>query len=576
MIKRITLVILVFIFAFLAGNLAKAADVNGYTAQYECRADGPNCNVDVDTYTTAACAQTITTADSLSTIESKLDTGSSPICVTNGDYTGKGTIDITASGTSGAYRVMRYYRSGDTDDDPWDQTSGNQAKFNYLNITGQYWIIHRLTFPELVASGTNRIGVGGRNIINRNYIRGGGSSEACYSAISTEGYTNGYLVVQNNVIGGLRRCTGGSPVAVQLEDGNDYRVVNNEIFDWCEHPIQVGYNGTPQMTGVVIENNDLYVDSTYYAGDGDAAAGWLISVKNSATAASPTQIIQNRLWGTRPQDGAVCGTPDSGHAMGFNASDGADNSYHIVKNNIIMDSQGAIAGYNYTISNISIIGNLIYKIGEYATDQYITGISFYDMSATEVYLNTFILNESGPNSDNGVLGQWNSSLDIRCNTFISSERSSTDSVAASSIMDYNVFLDSTIKTFNGTATNIDKTVSTRANSTAYNLNDYIRTTATAPADGTAGDFIYKVTTAGTSDSTPPSYTTTLGGSTTDGTMVVKAVRGPSSFYRKLRTGAELVYIPYERVHNTAVEYGYCPNTTGNRTGIGISNQTGTW
>src|SRR3990167_9703454 len=54
-----------------------AADVNGYAARYECRAGGEFCNVDVVTLTAAACAQTITTADSEETIESKLNTGSS-------------------------------------------------------------------------------------------------------------------------------------------------------------------------------------------------------------------------------------------------------------------------------------------------------------------------------------------------------------------------------------------------------------------------------------------------------------------------------------------------------------------
>jgi len=84
--------------------------------------------------------------------------------------------------------------------------------------------------------------------------------------------------------------------------------------------------------------------------------------------------------------------------------------------------------------------------------------------------------------------------------------------------------------------------------------------------------------AGTSASSYGGYTTTLGGTTTDGTMTVRAIRGPYSFYRKLRTEAELVYIPYAKVHTSASEYNYCTATSmgsalGSRTGIGINDDT---
>lgn len=52
---------------------------------------------------------------------------------------------------------------------------------------------------------------------------------------------------------------------------------------------------------------------------------------------------------------------------------------------------------------------------------------------------------------------------------------------------------------------------TRANTTAYALNDYI-----VPA--TPNGYFYKATTAGTSDASPPTFGTTLGGTTTDGTV----------------------------------------------------------
>ena len=57
------------------------------------------------------------------------------------------------------------------------------------------------------------------------------------------------------------------------------------------------------------------------------------------------------------------------------------------------------------------------------------------------------------------------------------------------------------------------TAATRANSTAYAQGDYIK-----PA--VANDYFYKVTTAGTSAGSPPTFPTTVGATVTDGTAVL--------------------------------------------------------
>lgn len=58
-----------------------------------------------------------------------------------------------------------------------------------------------------------------------------------------------------------------------------------------------------------------------------------------------------------------------------------------------------------------------------------------------------------------------------------------------------------------------KAAATRVNSTAYALGDFI-----VPA--TPNTYYYKVTTAGTSAASPPTFGTTVGGTTTDGTAVI--------------------------------------------------------
>ena len=56
------------------------------------------------------------------------------------------------------------------------------------------------------------------------------------------------------------------------------------------------------------------------------------------------------------------------------------------------------------------------------------------------------------------------------------------------------------------------TVTVRANTTAYSLGDRVML-------GTSDLSIYECITAGTSDGSPPAFNTTLGDSTTDGTVV---------------------------------------------------------
>jgi hypothetical protein len=76
------------------------------------------------------------------------------------------------------------------------------------------------------------------------------------------------------------------------------------------------------------------------------------------------------------------------------------------------------------------------------------------------------------------------------------------------------------------------------------------------------------------------YPVTLGASVTDGTAVLKAIRGPYSYRRKLRTvsGGEVSIIPYANKINTSLvpEYQFCPSGSdtdaiGGRTSIGIND-----
>ena len=142
--NKLILVSISIIFSAAGTNgfsIADAADQNGYTALYECRAGGPHCNVDIATYIAHACDTTITTADSGATVTTKL-TNNQYVCIDKGSYLALGTISLPNSGSVGAYKVLRYTRSGDDDDEPWNQSDANLVKLNALSIACSLQILN--------------------------------------------------------------------------------------------------------------------------------------------------------------------------------------------------------------------------------------------------------------------------------------------------------------------------------------------------------------------------------------------------------------------------------------------------
>ena len=559
----------VFIGLSLSSNVYPA-DLNGYTAQYECRAGNANCNVDVVTYTTAACAQTITTADSEETIESKLNTGSSPICVTNGDYTGKGIINITASGTSGAYRAMRYTRASDNDDEPWNQSGANQATFRKIQIAGNFWIVHRLRVDA--NGGEGFIVNGNDNILSRVEAFDGGDNILVEST--------GTNTLQNFYSHNATLAPGNDSNGVALGGGGSPRLVNCEVKDIPSHGIYT-WGGT-SVENAVIENCDVYTSTAMYTdcngnltpGNPEspcAASEAALSLKSATLSTNPTKVIHNRWWGTRSTDTDICCIDGSGGQIISLSDEGVrESTYVLFQNNIVMDGPVGIqhphsTGQGADNHHNSIIGNIVYKIKNYQTPGNGQTMEFIQGRLEEAYLNTFIAAEKW-----GGFGTKDS--DWRCNVFIDTG-TRADTAGSNTQVDFNVFYGVTAYTTG--STNVSKTLNTRANSTAYSLDDVIRTTGTPPADGTAGDFLYKVVSAGTSASSPPTYCVKLNCVVTDGTVKLKAIRGPYKFFRKLRTVAagEATYIPYARAVNLSVlpEFGLCLDTFASRAGVGINN-----
>jgi hypothetical protein len=505
-----------------------AADLNGYTAKYECKAGGTNCNVDVDTLANQACQQTITATASWSTI----NWSNNVICIAAGDHRAKGVLTLGSSGTAGTRKVLRYYRSSDANDEPWNQSTGNQAILHSIDATGRdYWVIHRITIDrnETAPSGGGRVGIqlgqtskSEHNIISHVLIQ-----RLDGTGVSIDAYSTGN-VIQNSIIRSLVPYPNGQwteHMCIDFSRSTNTYVVNNELYD-CDKSVSAGDGSF--VVGGIIENNDMYLSpaartdcSGNYTPTGDCSGNMeaQISLKSSGIKGNPVQIIHNRFWGCRWGDSNVSQSGDC-PAISISANNqGGNASYVLVQNNIIFDQELGIWNYHGTgtCSNQSpcpnphhatIIGNLIYNIHKARPShpqEPDAALIYRDLDNSEIYLNTVIdssywLVTQGYGTDN----------DVRCNVAINTGGQSGD-IGSGTQVDNNAFYATPKFTTNSQGLNITKP----------NVSD--------------------------------------------------AANVEYCFYRKLRTGSERICVPNARTTTASPHYQACNTAPGTRTGIGISD-----
>jgi len=314
---------------------------------------------------------------------------------------------------------------------------------------------------------------------------------------------------------------------------------------------------------MVLENSDVYYTPSFVNQEDN------VVIKARFTAANPGRIIHSRIFGSRVGSGVAEG--GGGTAINVGGGGSFATNYLSVENTIIYDSIWGIVYFPYGGTNHSIVGNIFYKIKQFNSTEpapYNTyPVNVYGAVFSEYYLNSFI--DTTRNFD--LADAQNN--DLRCNVSISAG-ASFGTPGTGTELKHNVYYNST---HNNETIRIDNPILTRSNQTSYSLNTIIKTTGTPPANGTAGDNLYKVTTAGTSAGSPPSYCTSFGCETTDGTMVVTPIHQYYSFYQKLLTSPELVHTPYVRPGPLAPESNFCRGIgLGSRTGFGINNDVAGW
>ena len=396
-------------------SVTHAADVNGYTAQFELNVgSAPACSAIIDSVNDSDW--------------NRLNDPAYPvICIAPGDYSSRGAITLTVNGSPSNKRWLRYYNSANSNP-PWEQSAPERAKLNRLVFSSaNYWIIDGITVDDGGAvqeavkfmDGTNAK----NNVVNRVLIENSGDHLVSVASGNDDNS------IQNSV---LRNCVvapGLDSSAISIS-GNvrNTRIVNNEIYN-CVKGVYVSEHGA---AGTIVENNDIYINTDRYTNCNGSltttgtcsAAEVLIGMKSGGTSSNPVLIIKNRMWGMRAADTSVCcaGGGAQGDAVGLDGNgDGADpnttgTKYTMLRNNIVMDSQHGITSYWDGVRNNSMIGNILYNIRRYSTkfQSYAFSAEGGYNSSSEWYLNTIVDSDVWMNF--GVAPN----SDVRCNLAINS------------------------------------------------------------------------------------------------------------------------------------------------------------
>lgn len=488
----------------VASSYSFAADPNGYTAKYEKTiGTPPQCSVTISSSSDPNWA--------------KLNDPAYPvICIAPGDYTSRGTIMLSAKGTTTAKRWLRYVRSSDSNDLPWRQDPSNRAVLDSLNFSGgAHWIVHRLTLDGsrsvrsalvLFSDNTNA----NENVIDSVLVEHGAND------LVHIGWANADNTIQNSVLRDCRISSGTDSVGVGHFGAVHTRTVNNEIYG-CVKAIYISQHVAP---GTVVENNDLYVPSSLYTDCGGnyrvdgtcSTTESVVGTKNGGTSSEPVKMIHNRIWGNRKSDTTLCCAGGGGQGSlafigGQNATADPNTTgakYTLFQNNILLDSQIGIASYWGGVRNNTFLGNIIYNIHRFNSSVPSHAIGTGSEVSSQIYLNTII------DSDSWIALAGGADNDARCNVVLNSGKGSI-SIGTNTHVENNAFFAASPFTTGSTADDV---------------------VSSSPSDAKAGDVC---------------------------------------FYRKLRTGPERVCIPYSKPSNISPHLKSCKSTIGQRLDIGVTH-----
>jgi MYXO-CTERM domain-containing protein len=415
------------------------ADLNGYASRYG-----------VDLGVPPPCDLTVTSADSLATIEAALDDPLARcVCFEPGDYTGVGIITLHLDGTPTARRWARL--AGDSVTHPVELAVAQRATLKGLQMNGaDHWVLHRLAFTL----GSFHDGV----CIAAAPYQSDLSSDGCvYDRLLIDGCDGtGFRFMPGNNSGGqgqhfdnvIQKTVVRNATPVDPRYGSDHNgvavaqsnlhIVDSEISN-VYVAIDVGLSPfAASEAGLVVENCDLFVEPTYYY-DGSgrpsslgpySASKGLVWLGQGGSAQNPVRFLHNRLWGARTPDTTIVGSMRAGGGFVFQLFNQPNSDLTDVEpgwsgprfvefaNNLIFDSEQGLVGYwqSRPDGRLSIVGNLIFDLRSNPNGDDTRALELRGRARSEVYFNTVLRGGKWLDGSDDV-----SNLDVRCNLVAQSE-----------------------------------------------------------------------------------------------------------------------------------------------------------
>ncbi|MEQ9305518.1 MAG: hypothetical protein RJQ14_16525, partial [Marinoscillum sp.] len=241
------------------------------------------------------------------------DTDKTYFFVTPGDYTALGEIEITTPGTAETPRWLVYYNPENPADlvtHPVDMSLELRAEFERIGLSGSHWIVDRLYGTATEGSKNPTLELNGANIIiNRMLCEGGGGGAGQVSIQASD------IVVQNSVLRNTQIIPNNDIHGMKVSEGFDVRIVNNEIYNFAGDGIQLG-DKPESFKGVVIYNNDFYIDPSLYPEEVDEIPHEnAIDIKQAGVPGGPQNYVlikNNRFRNIAHTPGGTSPNPDQG------------------------------------------------------------------------------------------------------------------------------------------------------------------------------------------------------------------------------------------------------------------------
>jgi len=313
-------------------------------------------------------------------------------CLSPGDYSSKGAIKLTASGTASEPRYIILNNGNDKHPVQLNRTQLAKYRLNFTHA--DYWIVDRQAYWEDTTAMHSfvQLNKSSHNIFNRGLLQDTANGFTLYN-----GSHNNIIQKQHieKTKWSVLKHNFEDLAAINLKCQNNGEsikntiVVNNEIINYVDAFQTVRLYGAYKIgseinfEGTIVFNNDMYVTNIMYSdGKGHSTTQGersftenAVDLKGgSSNPSNPIIVSNNRMWGYKTVDNTYSNIADAGNAMVVHY----DVRNVKIENNIIFNSNnglmgGGPLGNRYPLEDSVIKNNIFYNIKGNAISLYGNG-----------------------------------------------------------------------------------------------------------------------------------------------------------------------------------------------------------